>query len=107
MGSVVELSTDHLFMTNSSRGQHKYQWSRIISDEEEKIEAEECFKNSDSKTMVIDGFEGKYAGTYQCVISTLSRPVVSISTEVELDIPGKLITNIMIIVLEYIPTFKK
>ena len=94
-------------MTNSSSDQLKYQWSRIINDEEEKIEDNECFKNSDSKVIMIDGFEIKYAGTYRCVISTSSRPVVSISAEVELDIPGKLITNMMIIALEYIPTFKK
>ena len=96
----MELSTDHLFMTNSSSGQLKYQWSRIINDEEEKIEDKECFKNSDSKVMVINGFEGKYAGIYRCVISTSNRPVVSMSAEVELDLPGKLITNVMIIVFQ-------
>ena len=87
-------------MTNSSSDQLKYQWSRIINDEEEKIEDKEYFKNSDSKVMVIDGFEDKYAGTYRCVISTSSRPVVSMSAEVELDLPGKLITNVMIIVFQ-------
>ena len=96
MGSVVELSTDHLFTTNSSNGQVQYQWSRIINDEEEKIEDKECFKNSDSNVMMIDNFEDRYAGTYQCVISTSNRPVVSMSAEVELDIPGKLITSVMI-----------
>ncbi|MCG8623290.1 MAG: hypothetical protein MJE68_15020, partial [Proteobacteria bacterium] len=59
------------------------------NDEEEKIEDEEYFKNSDSKTMVIGVFEGKYTGTYRCVISTSNRPVVSMSAEVELDLPGK------------------
>ena len=76
-------------MSTASSGQLEYQWSRIINDEEEKIEDEECFKNSDSKTMVIGIFEGKYTGTYQCVISTSNRPVVSMSAEVELDLPGK------------------
>ena len=76
-------------MATTSSCQFKYQWSRIINDEEEKIEDEECFKNSDSKAMIIDGFESKYAGTYQCVISTSSQPVVSMSAEVELDLPGK------------------
>ena len=89
MGSVVELSTNHFFMTTASSDQPKYQWSRIINDEEEKIQDEECLKNSDSKTMVIDGLESKYAGTYRCVISTSSQPVVSMSAEVELDLPGK------------------
>ncbi|MCG8625924.1 MAG: hypothetical protein MJE68_28495 [Proteobacteria bacterium] len=84
-----------MFMTNSSSDQLKYQWSRIVKDEEEKIQDKECFKNSDSKVMVIDDFEVKYAGTYRCVISTSSRPVVSTSAEVELDIPGKLITKLM------------
>ena len=88
LGSIVELSIDHLFMTNG-HGQLKYQWSRIINDEEEKIEDEECFKNSDSKVMVIDGFETKYAGTYQCVISTSSQLVLSMSAVVELDLPGQ------------------
>ena len=83
-------------MINSSSDQLKYQWSRIINEVEEKIEDKECFKNSDSKVMVIDGFEVKYAGTYRCVISTSSRPVVSMSAEVELDIPGKLITKLII-----------
>ena len=80
-------------MTTSSGGQLKYQWSRIINEVEEKIEDEECYKNSDSKILKIDGFESKYAGIYRCVISTSSRPVVSMSAEVELDLPGKLITR--------------
>jgi hypothetical protein len=80
-------------MAASSSGQLKYQWSRIINKKEEKIENNESFKNSDSKTLVIDGFEVKYAGIYQCVISTSSRPVVSMSAEVELDLPGKLIAR--------------
>ena len=80
-------------MTASSSGQLKYQWSRIINEEEEKIEDEECVKNSDSKTLEIDGFERKYAGIYRCVISTSSQPVVSMSVEVELDLPGKFIAR--------------
>jgi hypothetical protein len=76
-------------MAPSSSGQLQYQWSRINNEGEEKIENEECFKNSDSKTLIIDGFESKYAGIYQCVISTSSRPVVSMSVEVELDLPGE------------------
>ena len=89
MGSVVELSTDHFFMTSASSGQFKYQWSRIINDEEEKIEDEECFKNSNSNTLVINDFEGKYAGTYRCVISTSSQPIISMTAEVELHLPGR------------------
>ena len=96
LGSVVELSTDHLFMATSSNGQLKYQWSRIINDKEEKIEDEECFKNSDSKTMIIDNFESNYTGTYQCVISTSSQLVVSMSAEVELNLPGKYKHSIVI-----------
>ena len=76
-------------MTTASSSQLAYQWLRIVNDEEEKIEDEECLKNSDSKAMIIDGFESKYAGTYRCVISTSSQPVVSMSAEVELDLPGK------------------
>ena len=76
---------DHLFMATSSSDQLKYQWS-IVNDGEED---EECFKNSDTATLTIDSFESKYAGTYRCVISTSSRPVVSMSAEVELDLPGK------------------
>jgi hypothetical protein len=76
-------------MAASSSGQLKYQWSRIINEGEEKIEDDECVKNSDSKTLVIDGFEVKYAGIYQCIVSTSSQPVVSMSAEVELYLPGK------------------
>ena len=76
-------------MTTASSGLLKYQWSRIINDEEEKIKDEECFKNSDSKTMVIANFEGKYAGTYRCVISTSSQPIISMTAEVELHLPGR------------------
>ena len=93
MGSDVELSTDHLFMTTSRGGQLKYQWSRIINEVEEKIEDEECYKNSDSKILKIDGFESKYAGTYRCVISTSNRPIVSMSAEMEVNLPGKVITR--------------
>ena len=86
LGSIIELCTDHLF---TSSGQIKYQWTRIIKERQEKLEDEECFQNIDSNILVIDGFESKYVGTYRCVISTLNQPVVSMSAEVELDLPGK------------------
>ena len=102
LGGVVELSTDHLF---TSSGQLKYQWTRIIKERQEKLEDEECFKNIDSNILVIDGFESRYAGTYRCVISTMNRPVVSISAEVELDLPGKykfgIATSSRIIIISY------
>ena len=53
------------------------------------IKDEEGFKNSDTNTLVIDCFESKYTGTYQCLISSSSRPIVSMSAEVELNLPGK------------------
>ena len=84
-------------MRTASSGQLEYQWSRIINDEEEKIEDEEYFKNSDSKTIIIDNFESNYAGTYRCVISTLSQLVVSMSAKVELDLPGKFKHSIVIL----------
>ena len=96
LGSVVELSTDHLFMTTSSSGKLKYQWYSIINDEEEKIEDEECFKNSDSSTLIIDNFERKYTGTYRCIISTSNQPIASMSAEVELDLPRKYEHSIVI-----------
>ena len=76
-------------MATLSSDQLKYQWSIVNYEGEEIIEDGECFKNSDSHTLVIDCFESRYAGTYRCVISTSSRPVVSMSAEVELDLPGK------------------
>ena len=76
-------------MATSSRCQLNYQWSRIVNEKAEKIKDGECFINSDSNTLIIDDFESKYAGTYQCVISTSSQPVVSMSAEMELDLPGK------------------
>ena len=90
LGSVVKLSTDHLF---TSSGQLKYRWTRIIKEQQEKLEDEECFKNIDSNILVIDDFESRYAGTYRCVISTSNKPIVSMSAEVELDLPGKLIAR--------------
>jgi hypothetical protein len=89
-------------MAPSSSDQLKYQWSRIINEGEEKIEDKESFKDSDSQALVIDGFEVKYAGIYRCVISTSSRPVVSMSAEVELDLPGKLIARC----IDSIPTLR-
>ena len=82
-------------MATSSRDQLKYQWSIVNYEGEEIIEDGECLKNSDSHTLVIDGFESRYAGTYRCVISTSSRPVVSMSAEVELDLPGKYQSSIV------------
>ena len=77
-------------MATSGNDQFRYQWS-IVKDEEEIItEGEECFKNSDTNTLVIDCFESKYAATYQCLISSSSRPVVSMSAVVELNLPGKI-----------------
>ena len=87
MGSVVELSIDHLFMTTSSRDQLKYQWS---IEGEEISKDDENFKNIDSDTLIINCFESEYAGTYSCIVSTSSQPIVSMSAEVELDLPGNL-----------------
>ena len=73
-------------MINSDQDQLKYQWSiegRDISKDDE------CFKNSDTDTLTINCFESDYAGTYRCVVSISSRPVVSMSAEVELNLPGK------------------
>ena len=88
MGSVIELSMDHLFMATSSSDQIKYQWSVIIKGEDIS-EDEGCFKNRDSERLTIDCFESKLAGIYKCIISTSTQPVVSISAEVQLQLPGK------------------
>ena len=88
LGSVIELSMDHLFMATSSSDQIKYQWSVIIKGEDIS-EDEGCFKNRDSERLTIDCFESKLAGIYKCVISTSTQPVVSISAEVQLHLPGK------------------
>ena len=77
-------------MTPSSSDQLLYRWSRIICEKEEIIKDEECFRNSDTSTLTIDCFESKHVGTYQCVITSSSRPVVSTSVEMELDLPGKI-----------------
>ena len=96
LGDTSQLSIDCLF---KGCGNHfNYQWSV----EGEKInEDDEGFKNSDTDTLTIDCFESKYAGTYQCVISTSSQPIISMSAEVELDIRGKFI-NATIIMLQNI-----
>ena len=72
-------------MTTSSRDQLKYQWS---IEGEEISKDDENFRNRDTDTLTIDCFESEYAGTYSCIVSTSSRPIVSISAEVELDLPG-------------------
>ena len=93
LGSVVKLSTDHLFMTTTSSGKLKYRWTKIIKERQEKLENEECFKNIDSNILVIDGFESRYSGIYRCIISTSNPPIVSMSAAVELDLPGKLFSR--------------
>ena len=79
-------------MVTSSSGQINYQWSvegvKINKDDE-------GFKNCDTDTLTIESFESKYAGTYQCVISTSSQPIISMSAEVELDIRGKFMNATM------------
>ena len=78
-----------LFMATPRNDQFRYQWSIITEEEEIIIKDEEGFKNSDTNTLVIDCFESKYAATFRCLISSSSRPIVSVSAEVELNLPGK------------------
>ena len=76
-------------MATSRDDQFRYQWSIITEKEEMIIKDEEGFKNGDTNILVIDCFESKYTGTYRCLISSSSRPIVSMSAEVELNLPGK------------------
>ena len=64
----------------------KYEWS---VDNKKIKESDDCYKISDNGVLSIQEFERKYEGTYVCTLSTASQPMVSVSTQVQVNLKGK------------------
>ena len=71
----------------SSDERLQYQW---WFEDEEIEEDEECYKLNDSGALSIQEFEKDYEGVYKLIVSTFSEPVMSVSTEVQLKLTGKI-----------------
>lgn len=68
----------------------QYQW---WFEDEEIEEDDERYKSNDSGALSIHEFEKDYEGKYKLVVSTFSEPVMSVSTEVQLKLTGKIALN--------------
>ena len=86
VGEQVELSTDVIFKVKSINEKVKYEWS---VDNMKIKESDDCYKISDNGVLSIHEFERKYEGTYVCTLSTASKPVMSLSTQVQVNLNGK------------------
>ena len=86
MGKAVELSVDVLFNVKHSDEKLQYKWS---VDDEEIEEDDGRYKLKESGVLAIHEFEEETKGLYQCIISTTK---LSVSTEVQLQLTGKIAT---------------
>ena len=86
VGEQVELSTDVIFEVKSTKEKVKYEWS---VDDKKINENDDCYKISDNGVLSIQEFERKYEGTYVCTLSTASQPMMSVSTQVQVNLKGK------------------
>ena len=86
MGKAVNLSVDVLFKVKHSDKKLQYKW---LVDDEEIEEDDGRYKLNESGVLAIHEFEEEIKGLYQCIISTTK---LSISTEVQLQLIGKIAT---------------
>ena len=86
VGEQIELATDVIFNVKSTNEKVKYEWS--VDDKKIK-ENDNYYKISDNGVLSIQEFERKYEGTYVCTLSTASQPMVSVSTQVQVNLKGK------------------
>ncbi len=91
LGKTVELSVDLIFKVKSSDEKLQYKW---CFDDEEIEEDDECRKVKECGVLSIQEFEKQFEGKYRCIISTTSKPIQSVSTEVQLQLTGKIATHI-------------
>ena len=85
LGKAVELSVDLNVQVKLSDEKLQYQW--WFEDDDER------YKLNDSGELSIQEFEKDYEGKYKLVVSTFSEPVMSVSTEVQLKLTGKIALN--------------
>jgi hypothetical protein len=96
IGEKVKLSPDLLFKVKSTDEKVKYEW-RI--DDERIKEDDHRYKISDAGVLSIQEFEKMFEGQYVCTFSTASRPMMSVSTQVRLNLTGKEINRLLLLLL--------
>ena len=89
MGKAIDLSVDLIFKVKRSDEKLQYKW---LVDDEEIEEDDRSYKLKESGALYIQQFEKVLEGQYQCVISTTNQPVLSVTTEVQLQLTGKIAT---------------
>ena len=86
VGEEIRLSTDVIFKVKSTDEKVKYEWT--VNDKKIKGN-DDCYKISDNGILSIQEFEQKYEGKYVCTLSTASKPVMSLSTHIQVNLKGK------------------
>ena len=86
LGKAVELPIDLIFKVKYSDEKLQYEW---WFDDEEIEEDDDSYSISDKGVLLIHEFEKDHEGKYRCIVSTTSQPVMSVSTEVQLNLTGK------------------
>ena len=85
-GEAVQLSMNVMFKVNSSDEKFNYEW--WFDDEKIDVDDEQ-YDVSDNGVLSIKEFHKDHEGKYICVASTISQPVMSVSTQGELTLTGK------------------
>ena len=86
LGKAVDLSVDIIFKVKHSDEKVQYKW---LVDDEEIEEDNGRYKLTESGVLSIQEFESELEGNHRCVISTTSQPVLSVTTEVQLQLTGR------------------
>ena len=87
LGKAVDLSVDLIFKVERSDKKLKYKW---LVDDEEIEEDDGRYKLKESGVLSIQEFEKEVEGVYKFKMSTTSKPVLSVSTEVQLQLTRKI-----------------
>ena len=86
LGKPVDLSINLIFKIKASDEKLRYEW---WFDDEKIEEDDERYSISDTGVLSIQEFEKDCEGEYRCIASTTNQPVMSVSTQVQLNLTGK------------------
>ena len=86
LGEQVKLFPDLLFKVKSIDEKVKYEWK---VDKDRIREDDAHYKISDTGVLSIQGFEKHLEGCYTCVFSSVSKPMMLVSAQIQLSLRGK------------------
>ena len=86
LGEQVKLFPDLLFKVKPIDEKVKYEWK---VDKDRIREDDARYKISDTGVLSIHGFEKHLEGDYTCLFSSVSKPMMLVSAQIQLSLRGK------------------